>query len=479
MTDNTQEKEQLKAEDFLISSLKLKNNSILGNMDLSFKHDNGVFSTVIFAGNNGCGKTTILAILNECVRLLTFTNNYVDTRNKKNNQQVRVNAGGKSEEQSFHVSSNYRCPHFMNGTITIKLEDSNNNILSFDFVFDNSSDTRKITVALNEVEITYLADNIFLHKSLLFELPSRLKREGQIKQDIQALYNSESSSALSIVMLENDDINADNLKELKTKKYGEFLRKHFNMGLSLQPHANNDIRINKKGISPFSIDTLSSGEKEIIYRSFSFFDKQKEISKPRFVFIDEPEPNLHPLWQRGVLKSYRTTFDNYKNIQLFVATHSDHILHSALQDNDTLIVKLGDKTPQYYFKNGNGIICPTTTIGEIKWSVFNIATADFHITLYGYIVDKANVSHGINGCDDFIRTTNAYNANSAEFETQFPRYRNYNGAVYTTETLPTYMRNTIHHLSANRNLFSKNEEFEKALIKSINLLIDIIKENNW
>lgn len=47
------------------------------------------------------------------------------------------------------------------------------------------------------------------------------------------------------------------------------------------------------------IDALSSGEKQVVYRG-CFLLKDANAIRGAFVFIDEPEISLHPLWQQKV-----------------------------------------------------------------------------------------------------------------------------------------------------------------------------------
>lgn len=43
-----------------IKSLEIVNDSKIKNLKFNFTIDNNIQDTIIFAGNNGCGKTTIL-----------------------------------------------------------------------------------------------------------------------------------------------------------------------------------------------------------------------------------------------------------------------------------------------------------------------------------------------------------------------------------------------------------------------------------
>lgn len=53
--------------------------------------------------------------------------------------------------------------------------------------------------------------------------------------------------------------------------------------------------------------------------------------------VDEPELSMHPKWQQKVLQYYRNLFnkDGSQDAQMILATHSEYVLRSALEDRDT------------------------------------------------------------------------------------------------------------------------------------------------
>lgn len=63
-----------------------------------------------------------------------------------------------------------------------------------------------------------------------------------------------------------------------------------------------------------SIDALSSGEKQVVYRG-CFLLKDANATRGAFVFIDEPEISLHPLWQQKVLDYYKAMFTDATGVQ--------------------------------------------------------------------------------------------------------------------------------------------------------------------
>ena len=125
------------------------------------------------------------------------------------------------------------------------------------------------------------------------------------------------------------------------------------------------------------------------------------------------------------------------------------------------------------------------TIGEVKWTVFDMPTIDFHVSLYSYIQEKLNEMN-LNKVDDRIRETLIFKSNKKIYDTKCKRYHNYQGALSEYETLPTYLRNVIDHpnkmkqCEPSRKKYRNNEkEFEEALRISIDFMIKIIAEKNW
>ena len=169
--------------------------------------------------------------------------------------------------------------------------------------------------------------------------------------------------------------------------------------------------------------------------------------------------------------------------QFIIETHSDHIIKNVL-DNRGQIIKLDNFKPIYYSKRSKNIL-PMMTLGEIKWTVFDMPTIDFHVSLYSYLQKNFNTSRP-NKTDDEIRETNAFKANRALYDSKCKRYGNHANAKSNNETLPTYLRNMIDHPKKIkpgepvRKKYRKSEqEFEKALRMSINFMIEILNEKGW
>ena len=89
-----------------------------------------------------------------------------------------------------------------------------------------------------------------------------------------------------------------------------------------------------------SIENLSSGEKQIVFRA-GFLLKNKKSLQGAYVLVDEPEICMHPRWQMKILPFLKSIFTNEsgeQTSQIFIATHSPFVIHNPNRCNDKVIV---------------------------------------------------------------------------------------------------------------------------------------------
>jgi len=190
---------------------------------------------------------------------------------------------------------------------------------------------------------------------------------------------------------------------------------------------------------------------------------------------------MHPKWQEKIYRFTQSLFidEDIQKSQIFMATHSDHVLKSALEDDNALIIKLINDSSdglqaEYLHKDSSGEILPSITLGEVKWRVFNMPTIDFHIELYSYIQEHLAVDGNGNNFLDVhgnltsanIKETDGYLCRKGN-ATKLSGFKNRQGKTQNYSGITTYIRNCIDH--PNNGTFSEQE-----LSESIKFMITLI-----
>jgi energy-coupling factor transporter ATP-binding protein EcfA2 len=86
----------------------------------------------------------------------------------------------------------------------------------------------------------------------------------------------------------------------------------------------------KKNGAIIPIENLSTGEKQIVFRGAYLLKKSGKLTNAA-IFVDEPEISMHPKWEEKILKYYKDLFTqgNTQNAQMFFATHSIYVIGSV------------------------------------------------------------------------------------------------------------------------------------------------------
>ena len=380
----------------MLTGIEIKNHPFLGDVELSFTKENGeCFSTVLFVGENGSGKTSLLAELT----------NYNESGYVVNRQQNRV-GGNEKQFGSLFISQD-----------------------------------RKYREAINTIS-----------KAISGEKPfrDRIGKGAAYTGDDDKNLNSGTNDLLhrAIEILNNDRIRSF----FKTYKTGDAIMSSL---------------LGKTGIRDVSmeddIDKYSSGEQEMILRMLPLTTLDPNITT---VIYDEPETGLHPKWQLQFLHLLKTLcgVDGGTERQLFVATHSENILKSAIDDKETLIIRMSRK-------DGKIECMPVEqcdralnriTFAELQYLIFDIPSYEYANELFGCLGEIKGIEK-VKGVDDCIINSKYYEEKKHKMESKYEKTTYY--------TLPVYIRNKYHHPEQKFDEIS-----EEQLRESIQLLRDIIKD---
>lgn len=319
---------------YKIRKIKFHNHPILKNLELNFCDLNGrAIETIIIAGENGVGKSTIL---NELYKVVSYNvENPMDVemqddRNcifelkyyfKEISDELHICVRDSNEREYYAREADFKRKYNFNGIFS-----------DVDINFNAKNLSSVTSLNLDTVKKSYRSSN---------DLPTEMN---QLLIDVQALDDSEIARRVkSNPEKSYNNISVDERMIRFTKAFNKMFE---NLSYSHIENVNSHKSIIfKKYHLPVSIENLSSGEKQIVYRG-AFLLKDKEAMNGAFVFIDEPEISMHPNWQSKIMNFYKEIFTNKDGIQtsqIFAVTHSPFVIHNKNRINDKVIVLERDK----------------------------------------------------------------------------------------------------------------------------------------
>ena len=319
---------------YKIRKIQFKNHNVLGNLYIDFCDRNGNASdTIILAGENGVGKSTVLQALFEFA-------------SGKLNYEAVVEV---SDDQG-HVTQLEFYDYYLAkkgiaaGNIRVKY-----NTIDTYPTSDEFKSTFGFSGIFSDVDIVFSGRDISAVTSKTLDAKRDSQKSGgnlpqEIKQlmiDIDALDSSELSRAY--FQAKEDGKSTDDLQcnRRLLRFTNAFSRIFDDLKFS---HIDNvsghkEIYFTKNG-KQIPIDSLSSGEKQIVFRG-CFLLKDANAMGGAFAFVDEPEISLHPNWQNKIMDYYKGIFtgeDGKQTSQIFAVTHSPFVIHNDNRRNDKVIV---------------------------------------------------------------------------------------------------------------------------------------------
>lgn len=480
-----------------IKKIQLINNSFFGNTEFSFIDANGqIMDNIILAGENGCGKTQLLNIIYDFSTLpihgevtdekRIFTVVLSQDELQQINESLEaahklVTPTGELEITiDFHAPSGYWSRIKINyqslsvgGTADSKRIDSSR-------LFSNASIKSIFKSIFSTVEINYNPKDAstVTAKEIDENVTTSVRSGNDLASDIQQLLiDIQDNDAHELQTWVNEHVGMIPPESVRNRRINRFKQAfsqvfdNLNISRIVTETGKKKVYF-KKDTRDIEIAALSSGEKQIVFRGAFLLRNQQSI-KGSMVLIDEPEISLHPTWQIKIYEYYRRLFTEptgTQTSQLFIATHSQYVLRSALENRDnTLIILLQRSGESIHIKQITApLVLPAVTAAELNYVAFDIASNDYHIELYGHLQNKIALINGNPDCS--VRECDTYITQQSDYDSTQHRKPSVHITTRGTtnyETLSTYVRNAIDHPDPSRT-FTPEE-----LRKSIELLIKL------
>lgn len=454
----------------MIRKVKWNDYKSLGSLELDFINPStGLpFNTIVLAGENGAGKTTILD------SLAIFLNRQTIAPF----EYIEYAADGKTfyitpdtNHESYPNKGYHNRREISTGIVENVRSGRNNNV---EQIAQDAKDLRHYGFAYSKARSGFMTEPVSSVTTQQVDNdkyePDEQENFTRIKQLLIDIDGQDSSEWM--MLCKERGINDQKFDDFKKLSKGYRFEKAFNdffESVKYKGINNNDpnekkVLFEKHGKS-IPVDLLSTGEKQIVFRGAHLLRNINSISGG-IVLIDEPELSMHPIWQKRILDYYRGLFTNNgsQSVQMILATHSEYIIQSALKDRDNVLVVI--------LSDVNGIInarkitapnvLPIITSAETNYLAFGVPSIDYHIELYGYLQTKTGF-HRIEDCDGYIagRIPIYDVAKHQKIDNSYPPHH--------YQTLPTYIRNAIDHPDSGRTYS------EEELEESIRLLIELCK----
>lgn len=447
-----------------ITKVKWLNHPVLKNIEIDFTNttNNKPYQNIIFAGENGTGKTSILESLSTFLNIGSFE--YFDfieyLIDEKKYKAVQPNNNSSEIKDFFDIIDE-------DGNRTYIHSNKNNNKQSIE---TTPSDPRKYGCVFSKARADYKTNEIKYSttKELDIDKYDNDKEDDftALKQLIVDIQNQDNSDYAELNQgLGNNPKSWDeyypNSKIYRFKNAFDSFFDNLTYKKVID-RDNKKIILFEKNNATIDIDQLSTGEKQIVFRGI-YLLRNNQMLQDSTIMIDEPELSMHPKWQKGILKYYKDLFVNntsVNNIQLFVATHSEYVMESALYNSAsdlTIVLKDNNGTIETKRIDAPSVL-PSVTSAETNYIAFDVVSNDYHIELYGHLQNKHNLTT-VKSTDNFIK-------NRPEFDSLIHSKPSSFGTTQY-ETLSTYIRNAIDHPDPTKS-FTENE-----LRISIELLIQL------
>ena len=271
----------------------------------------------------------------------------------------------KGEEQEL-------CQRLVNNEDKLKDKLNNNFISIVKQNLNDLSDTDLLILGqfLKDVELPYRLKKFYfpVHRMIRHPLKNatkKLEEENNIDilaKRINTEYNFSENiniiSGLNFYKEYKRNLLGTKEKREKVAKFEKFLSEYFfeNEEISIIPdEETEEIKVNINNGSDKFIYQVGDGITSLIILMYTIFMEFDE-NQNKIFFIDEPENNFHPGYQKlfiNMISSYK----EFKNCIFIITTHSNHLLDTGRIENNSLIyfcqslnekIKVEERDSDYY-----------------------------------------------------------------------------------------------------------------------------------
>ena len=321
-----------------IRKIKIQDYKIFDNIEFDFTDEAGkTLDTIILAGINGTGKTTLIELL---IKILSAKYEFESFGNFRfevefEDEELKIIKEYFPNEHHFYSSEeffvieelhkksiiNFECEY-----VEVIKQDGDN---PWEKVINNLPLLNKIVQLINEennFNISYFYNSIYFNLNISEKDTSNvlkyIKHYEYFEENLQKYFDK----VIYKYLLEHRSYTTDEIIKKRIAEINSFLE-GLNVNTKIVDIENNKLVLENIFGKKIQIKDLSDGEKQIYFRAIFLNTLNLKNS---LIFVDEPEISLHPTWQSSAINLYKRAGNNN---QTFFATHSPHIISSTNPEN--------------------------------------------------------------------------------------------------------------------------------------------------
>lgn len=472
----------MKIKKLTINNFRLFNHTtpfVIDNINIPNGTDAGSGITV-FVGENGCGKTTVLEAIAlpllsykaDSFQLSDFNNpnerNSIEILSQDNFEVKGTMPRGSFLSKGFIFEAGIRSRG--NRAYLSSVVVSDQKFIKADGQTKPVDGSPDLRVGVNNPfsgQRFNENDIIFLDRNRTFQTrsgtynPTRFDRLME-DFDYQYIKGEETINDLNNNIKEIIEQNVENeFLNNAIHKFGEMTGitislnfidnwKPFNKAFFAEKKDNNQL---------INLNMFGSGYEMIFSLIYSYY-LSTQSTKQLILLIDEPELHLHPSLQ---FEFVNFILEISKDVQIILTSQSPLFVKQLLTNSKvkTLIIKRNDQDePELVSMNAR--VLPYLSANEVNYLAFGLPSEEYHNELYGSI-QEIKPAYRISEMETFlVQRGMVQNKN-------WIKSTNGNPDPPVQYTLPTYIRNSIHHPENNHNLKFTPEELTQSIERLYNL----------
>jgi hypothetical protein len=198
---------------------------------------------------------------------------------------------------------------------------------------------------------------------------------------------------------------------------------------------------------PKTADQRSDGFKQFVsfLLTVSAQNKNEELANA-VLLLDEPETHLHPLAQEYLLSELIKLTSNARGNVVLFATHSNYMIDKQDLSRNSRVRKEKDETRVDELDKKHA------SYASVTYDVFEIPSTDYHNELFGRLHQRYQDEDPTDDKRELIKNFDEAVLHKAHHLKKDKPWK----GVQNQATLPTYVRNCIHHPD-NGNRYSDKE----------------------